>query len=148
MLRSLQLRWWSWQIEHTHDEIPSTIHVYVVLHDPQQSPSVPHSLGLQKALVGVVYGFAQRCSHKNNNIVIAHELLHTVGATDKYDRSTNLPLYPSGYAEPQNSPRYPQKNAELMGGRFPISADQTKMPNSLKQVQIGLATAAETSWRK
>jgi len=40
-------------------------------------------------------------------VVIAHELLHTVGATDKYDPATNESSLPEGYAEPDKIPLFP-----------------------------------------
>jgi len=35
--------------------------------------------------------------------VIAHELLYTLNATDKYDLNTGLPIFPNGYAEPERN---------------------------------------------
>ena len=78
--------------------------------------------------------------------MIAHELLHTLGATDKYDLQTNQPCFPHGFAEPDREPRYPQALAELMGGRIPISSDEAQTPESLRQVVVGPATAAEIGW--
>ena len=43
-----------------------------------------------------------------NDMVIAHELLHTLGATDKYDPVNNAPRFPDGYGDPQQMPLYPQ----------------------------------------
>ena len=59
--------------------------------------------GLQKGLIGVVNAFASDEQAAQNNVVIAHELLHTVGATDKYDPRTNQPSHPDGYAEPDRA---------------------------------------------
>ena len=52
---------------------------------PACATQLAHSLGLQKGLIGVVNAFASSSQAAENNVVIAHELLHTVGATDKYD---------------------------------------------------------------
>jgi hypothetical protein len=84
----------------------------------------------------------------SNNIVIAHELLHTVGATDKYDLTTGLPLYPSGFADPDQQPLYPQDNAEIMAGRRAVSAQEAQMPQSLRHVVVGPATASEIRWTR
>ena len=81
-------------------------------------------------------------------MVLAHELLHTVGATDKYDFSTGLPLYPIGYADPVQQPRYPQQRAELMGGRVPLSADKADIPRNLNQTTVSALTAREIGWLK
>ena len=55
-------------------------------------------------------------------MVIAHELLHTVGATDKYDPAANESSPPEGYAEPDKIPFFPQTFVGLMAGRIPLSA--------------------------
>jgi hypothetical protein len=144
---SLHLRWWSWRVERNYADIPSTVRIYVVLHDPKSTVNVPHSLGLQKALVGVVHGFSEKKMSARNNVVIAHELLHTVGATDKYNPATSLPSFPGGFAEPRKQPRFPQQFAELMGGRIPLSATHAQMPKSLKRVRIGAQSALEIRWR-
>ena len=83
---------------------------------------------------------------KENNIVIAHELLHTVGASDKYDPRTNQPLFPIGFAEPDREPSLPQKKAEIMAGRIPVDVNKTKSPKSLKKVLVGETTATEIRW--
>jgi hypothetical protein len=79
--------------------------------------------------------------------VIAHELLHTLGATDKYGND-NLPRLPDGYAEPDRQPLYPQTFAELMGGRIPVTASEAEIPESLQQVVIGPLSAAEIGWTR
>jgi hypothetical protein len=143
MLWSLKLRWYNWRIASDSGE---QIRLYVLYHDPTITQSVPHSLGLQKGLVGVVYAYATRQMDGQNNIVIAHELLHTLGATDKYDLETNLPTFPDGHGDPQAEPLYPQDAAELMAGRRLLSEDEAEMPASLEGVVIGATTAAEINW--
>jgi hypothetical protein len=78
----------------------------------------------------VVNAFADSDHEGSNNVVIAHELLHTLGATDKYDPIGNQPLYPDGYANPQASPRLPQRRAEIMAGRIPISETVAEIPRT------------------
>jgi hypothetical protein len=140
---SLQMRWYAWRATSSH---PSQIRLFVLYHDPEQSPSVPHSLGLQKGLIGVVYAFADPQMDGANNIVIAHELLHTLGATDKYDLATLLPTYPDGYGDPDAAPRFPQADAEVMAGRRALTRDTAEMPRSLEQVIVGERTASEIRW--
>jgi hypothetical protein len=81
-----------------------------------------------------------------NNIVIAHELMHTLGATDKYDLGTGAPIYPAGFAEPDREPRYPQQSAEIMAGRRALSPTDFEMPSGLRDVVVGVATAGEIRW--
>ena len=56
-------------------------------------------------------------------MVIAHEFLHTVGATDKYDPATEQPQFPDGYGEPQRVPLVPTGEAEIMAGRRMLEPD-------------------------
>src|SRR3984957_9953096 len=114
-LWSLKLRYWAWRAS-GHVNEPEDIRIFVLYHDPALTPAVPHSLGLTKGLIGVVYAFAAPEMNGSNNVVIAHELLHTVGATDKYDFADNAPRFPEGYGDPVQSPLYPQLTAELMAG--------------------------------
>ena len=143
---SLNLRYWVWQVERQQTEPHADIKVFALYHDPKQTHSLPHSLGLQKGLIGVVYAFAAPHMSESNNVIIAHEIMHTVGAKDKYDSSSSLPVYPDGYAEPNLKPRYPQLKAEIMGGRIPLGPNDAQIPRSLKQVMVGQQTAIEIGW--
>ena len=122
------------------------IALFLLYHDPTLAPSLPHSAGLQRGLTAVVHLFASRSQEAQNRIVIAHELLHTFGATDKYDLATGLPQYPDGYAEPELEPRYPQRLAEIMAGQMPVSATAARLPESLNDERVGPLTAREIGW--
>lgn len=142
---SLRLRYWAWRVSgHVHE--PEDIRMFVLYHDPALTPTVPHSLGLSKGLIGVVYAFAAPEMNGENNVVIAHELLHTVGATDKYNLADDLPRFPDGYGDPAQQPLYPQLTAELMAGRRAISPDKASQALSLDEVVIGPSTALEIRW--
>ncbi|MBI5463280.1 MAG: hypothetical protein HY941_13945 [Gammaproteobacteria bacterium] len=145
---SLQMRYWAWRVGREYVGPPSDIQVFVQYFDPAQTDRVAHSLGLQKGMIGVVNAFAARKLGGQNNVVIAHELLHTVGATDKYDLSNSLPLYPQGFADPDRDPLYPQERAEIMGGRIPLSETEADLPMSLSRTVVGPGTAAEINWVK
>lgn len=140
---SLRLRWYNWRVGADSGE---QIRLYLLYHDPAVTQAVPHSLGLQKGLVGVVYLYASDEFGDRNNVVVAHELLHTVGATDKYDPATNLPRFPDGYAHPDAEPLHPQRAAELMAGRRALGHDLAEMPASLQEVLIGEKSAREIGW--
>ncbi|HKR36078.1 MAG TPA: hypothetical protein VJT10_14640 [Steroidobacteraceae bacterium] len=146
-LWSLRMRFWAWRADAPPGPAPD-IKLFVLYHDPAIATAIPHSLGLQKGLFGVVHIFADAAMQGSNDLVIAHELLHTLGATDKYDLRTDQPLQPDGYAEPDRQPLYPQSFAELMGGRVPVSGTESTMPESLRQVIVGAKTASEIGWRK
>lgn len=144
-LWSLKMRYWAWK-HGDHDTGPGQIRMFVLYHDPVLNPRLAHSLGLEKGLIGVVNAFAVADMDGRNAVVIAHELLHTVGARDRYDPATALPLFPEGYAEPGRRPLHPQTLAEIMGGRIPRSYTEAEMPDSLREVVIGAETAAEIGW--
>jgi hypothetical protein len=143
---SLHLRWWASRREAGQPRPHSQIRLFVLYHDPATTPRVAHSLGMQKGLIGVVHAFASRQMAQENNFVIAHELLHTLGATDKYDATSSLPFFPDGYAEPDRQPRYPQTAAEIMGGRIMLAADRAEIPEGLGQATVGAVTAREIGW--
>ena len=145
MVWSLQMRFWAWR--HGGVDGPSPhVRLFVVYHDAKLTPMVPHSLGLQKGLIGVAHVFAAPEQSAENLVVIAHEVMHTVGATDKYDPATNLPVFPDGYADPQLAPLLPQSLAELMAGRIAVSSTEAQMPRGLGAVLVGHRTAAEIGW--
>lgn len=148
MAWSLKMRYWAWSTARANHDSSSNIQVFVQYNDPALTDRVAHSLGLQKGLIGVVNAFASRKMTGQNNVVIAHELLHTVGATDKYDPHNSLPLYPQGFADPDRKPLYPQKRAEIMGGRIPISDQKAELPMSLGKTLVGPETAEEINWMK
>jgi len=143
---SLKLRWWASRREAAQPRPRGQARIFVLYYDPQTSPTVAHSLGLKEGVIGIVHAFATRSMTQANNVVIAHELLHTLGASDKYDAASGLPRYPEGYAEPDLSPRLPQQFAELMGGRIPRTPGRAEIPASLDQVRVGALTAAEIGW--
>ncbi len=145
---SLKLRWWSKRKESAQPPLAGQVRIFVLYYDPDTSPRLAHSLGLQKGWVGVVHAFASRNLAANNNVVIAHELLHTLGASDKYNPRTTLPLFPGGYADPKRNPLYPQVAAEIMGGRIPVSGTQAEIPANLDETVVGLLTAREIGWSK
>jgi len=142
---SLRLRWWAWRVSRGGAE-PFGVRIFVLYRDPQLSPTVPHSLGLSKGLLGVVYAFADHRMDGANDVVIAHEMLHALGATDKYAAGDDAPLYPEGFGDPYQVPLYPQATAELMAGRRMLAADRWEQPESLDEVVIGGATAREIRW--
>jgi len=130
---SLKLRYFAAQATSVPGRAPPRIRLFLLYHDPATLERAPDSHGLQKGLVGVVHLFA-------------HELLHTVGASDKYDLRTGSPLFPSGYGDRDQDPLYPQERAEIMAGRRALSSYQSDMPHTLAGVLIGPETAREIRW--
>jgi hypothetical protein len=145
---SLRLRWFAWRHTDFPGHAPPRVRLFVLYHDPATLERAPDSHGLQKGLVGVVHAFADDGLSGSDNVVITHELLHTLGASDKYDLESDAPLYPLGYADPQQQPLYPQAETEIMAGRRPLSATESQMPPNLRHVIVGPATALEIRWTR
>ncbi len=150
----LQVAWWSlklrnWTYRHQAGLLPQfgTVRLFVVYHTAPEGQALQHSLGSRKGAIGIVHAFARASQDSQNNIVIAHEMLHALGASDEYDLANNQPIYPEGYADSQQVPLYPQYDAEIMAGRRPLSASQASMPPSLARCVIGAKTAFEIGWR-
>lgn len=142
---SMKLRWWA--MHNTPDDLSNKhrVRIFVLYHEDKPNLKLEHSLGLQKGLLGIVHAFAGDQQAKQNNIVVAHELLHTVGASDKYDATGN-PVPPDGLGEPTRKPLYPQRRAEIMAGTVATSINEAHMAKSLKSCVIGNKTADEIGW--
>jgi len=143
---SLKMRFWVFQHD-TYTAGPSPdIKIFTVYHDARRQNPLENSLGIRKGLFGVVHAYADYRMEPKNQVVIAHEILHTLGARDKYDLATQQPIFPDGYADPDRQPLYPQPYAEIMGSRIPLSKDRSQMPPNLKFTVIGKKTAHEIKW--
>jgi hypothetical protein len=142
---SLKMRYWAWR-NTPRTEVHPDVRLYLLYCDPALRSVAPDSAGLEKGQMGVAYQFASPIMRGSNLVVATHELLHTFGATDKYDPATDQPIFPSGYADPGRTPRLPQQQAEIMAGRIPLNDTRARMPTSLNETVIGPQTAAEIGW--
>jgi len=142
---SIKLRYWAYQNTPDSRSNMHRIRVFVYYHEPVNGRHLAHSLGLDKGLIAIVHAFAAESHDEQNNVVIAHELLHTVGATDKY-AANSQPIFPIGYAAPNQSPLYPQTKAEIMAIGIAESATQSHMATYLHDCVIGEQTAKEINW--
>ena len=144
---SLSLRYWAWR--HASDAgIRPDVRLFLLYHDPALNNVVPDSAGLAKGQIGVAHLFAARAQQGSNLVVATHELMHTLGASDKYDLRNNQPLFPAGFADPQQNPLYPQEQAELMAGRIAVAIDRAEIPQSLAETVVGRESAYEIGWLK
>jgi hypothetical protein len=142
---SLKMRFWVFNVDE-YNGPPANIRMFVLYYDPDKHERLNHSLGLEKGLIGVVNAYASKKFAGKNNIVLCHEFLHTVGASDKYHLATGEPVFPSGFVEPDKQPLYPQQLAEIMAGVIPVSEHEWIMPEKLDQTVIGYDTALEINW--
>ena len=143
MLWSLKMRWWVGSVTNVQDDIEPDVSIFVRYHEAEGVFVLEDSVGVQKGMFGIVNAYTGRRHKGRNNVIIAHEFFHTLGASDKYDLITGQPLAPDGLAEPNKTPLYPQRFAEIMGGRIALKTDDAVIPQSLKFARIGPLTASE-----
>lgn len=141
----LQFRWWAYRNTPDDGGGLTRIRMFVMYHSGESDQPLMHSLGMQKGLLGLVHAYALSEQTSQNNVVIAHEMLHTVGAIDKYTEQGS-PMFPVGYANPQREPLYPQRYAEIMAGRIATANGSSYMAESLRSVQVNQFTANEINW--
>lgn len=143
---SLQMRWWSWRNGSQDGLAPDDIKMFVLYQLADPSGPLERSVGVKNGSYGLVNAVASRQMAAHNRIIMTHELLHVLGATDKYDLRTGQPTAPDGLANPDQRPVYPQQRAEIMGGRIAVSARSWRYPSSLEYCAVGTRTAAEIGW--
>lgn len=143
---SLKMRWYAAKVKRASDRPSPDIQLFALYYDDTAVQVLDRSTALERGLIAVAKLFASRASAGPNQVVMAHELLHTLGSTDKYALGTNLPLYPHGFADPVAEPRYPQHKAEIMAGRIPLDPQTAETPRDLSQTVIGAITATEIGW--
>jgi hypothetical protein len=146
-LWSLRLRWYAARVA-WDDPLPAPDIQVFALYSPlgPGSTPMPDSVGLSKGLMAVAHLYAHRDAGGSNQVVVAHEVLHTLGATDKYDLSTGQPLAPDGLGEPDLDPTYPQELGEIMAGRIAVSPQDAVTAASLDVMLVGPRTATEIGW--
>lgn len=145
ILWSLKMRWWAWY-ENSYSgakDIRLFIEYYATETEESQI-----SVGLEKGRMALIKNSANEQLMQRNNVIIAHEMLHTLGATDKYDPVTLQPYFPEGYANPALGKEQKQTQCEIMAGRIPYTVDIVVVPNALKDCLVGETTAKEIGWLK
>lgn len=140
MVWSLSLRFWVWRLPAATPR--PDVRLFVHYWDPARS-HVPASHGLERGRIAIAHVFASAAERGGNEVVMAHELLHTLGATDKYHPVTLEPRFPEGFADPTAQPRDAQRHCELMAGRFPGGGAPPRQPAGLRECLIGITTARE-----
>lgn len=144
---SLRLRAWRAWNARTIGIPSSKAQIFVRYHAPVDGRTLDHSVGIPRVRIGVVNAFAGDEDAAWTNVAIVHELLHTVGASDKYGEG-GMPLWPDGYADPHRQPRFPQTRAEVMAGHIAHDAERFSPAKTLDLCVVGDRTAAEIGWSK
>ena len=127
----------------------ATLFVYFYdYHDQKRRHMFAHldSLASRSDRMGICFVPTTKKHAGYSTAVVAHELCHTFGASDKYDGGVSL--YPAGYAEPDRQPRYPQRHGEIMSLGRPVSAGVDRPVRGLRECIVGDTTAEEMNWAR
>jgi hypothetical protein len=119
--------------------------IYVALGATPSAGGVVEGVAEAGGRVGMVVGSLEAEELGLELTAIAHEVLHCLGAKDKYDPDGHA-LIPDGLAAPEAVPRYPQTAAEVMVGEIPTGPSSGKPLTRLGEVEIGPVTAREIRW--
>jgi hypothetical protein len=119
--------------------------IYLVLRSPS-AHGIVEGMSEQGGRVGIALAELDASTVDISLFVAAHELFHTLGASDKYDPMTGSALMPDGLAEPGRVPRVPQRYVEVMARNRPIAPGREVRPESLDELWVGKETAWEIGW--
>lgn len=120
--------------------------IYIVAEPPQDGQeSFVEGFSEERGRVGVTRVTLDCESVDLALFVAAHELMHTLGASDKYD-STGRTRAPVGLPEPDQTPLYPQRTAEVMARNRVLSESLEVPPTRLSELSVGRWTAREIGW--
>lgn len=144
---SLRLRYWRWRVKQKNKLSSADVEIYVLYHAGKDERVLDRSVADQKVRVGIVDATIGRDDAGWTQLAVTHELLHTVGADDRY-ADDGSPRYPDGYAEPAKAPRYPQRLCEIMAGQIPTGQITFREPSGLDECLVGPQTAREIGWVK
>jgi hypothetical protein len=118
--------------------------LYLVLRPPTDQALV-EGMSEEGGRVGIARAELDAESVDISLFVAAHELFHTLGASDHYGPDGRA-LVPDGLAEPDRAPPYPQTFAEIMARNRPLSPTDEARPESLAELAVGPSTAREIGW--
>lgn len=118
--------------------------IYVLIEpEGQGSRSFAEGAGAQGGEVGMVRTAVAGGDASLALAAIGHELLHCLGASDKYGPDGHA-LAPQGLVEPGLGGA--QRLAEWMVGEVPLGPGAGRLPASLAELAVGEATAREIGW--
>lgn len=148
MLWSLQFRFFGLRNMQAIDWGADTV-VYLNYYNPAKvKAELTRSSALERGRIAVVNLYAHEDRSEYSKGVVLHEMLHTFGAEDRYDPFMGSPLFPQGYADPQQKPLYPQLKAEVMGGYIPLNEVDFVVVESIDQFVMNEITARDLGWIK
>ncbi len=118
--------------------------VYVVLSGEGAAARRVEGIGEAGGRRGLVYAGLGADDLTLETVAVAHEFLHCLGATDKYDEAGHARR--NGLVEPDRQPRYPQPAGDVMVGERPLGPNAGAPLTSLDEARVGPVTAQEIRW--
>lgn len=125
---------------------PRDLTIYVLLRPRAEGGGQVEGVAEAGGRRGLVEGALDDADVSLELTAVAHEALHCLGATDKYDAQGHA-VEPGGLVAPEQAPRYPQALAEVMVGERAVGPGQGAPVQSLREVAVGPLTAHEVRWR-
>jgi hypothetical protein len=120
--------------------------IYLRLSEPHSERlSLVEGLGEDGGRVAVTSLELREDSADFGLFVVAHELFHLLGASDRYGPD-GLAQLPDGLGEPELVPRFPQRSVEVMARGRVIEPGLEDPPSQLAELRVGAKTAAEIGW--
>jgi hypothetical protein len=142
----LSLRWWYWWRFDDQGLEPDRVLIARYRAPTTKGPDWRHSLGIPSMGLAIANLVADPEQRGLNDFLVAHELMHTVGADDFYDLASGAPQYPRGFVDPDREPLYPQPAAALMAGQLPVAPGRYRQVTNLDEVRITGETAQRIGW--
>lgn len=122
--------------------------IYLVVRAPQQATArFVEGASEQGGGVGTIEVELDDTMVDHALFVAVHELMHTLGALDKYDETGRV-LVPRGLAEPDAVPQVPQAFVEVMARTRPAEGGVEKAPERIEELRVNAFTAAEIGWKR
>jgi hypothetical protein len=147
-LHSVRTWWYLFSIDYSLG-LPTSSYdsrVYVVAEPPASSATqLIEGYGEDGGRVGIVQVELDEAIVDMALAVAVHELMHTLGASDKYDERGDV-LVPFGLAEPSREPLFPQQYVEVMARNRPLNPSSFVNLDSLDELKVGPTTAHEIGW--
>lgn len=120
-----------------------SLRVYVVIEPVRTRVRFVEGFGAVGGDFGVVRAAIDDHLLDQALLAIGHEMLHCLGASDKYDAHGHA-VAPEGLADPAAG--YPQRHAEIMVGEVAVAPGRGRLAESLSEVRVGPVTAREIGW--
>jgi len=126
-------------------QVPTDIDIYVSLRPPSGKQRHFEGIAALNSTIGLVEVELEADMIPVVLMTVAHELFHTLGATDKYDSNGETRI-PDGLGDPDQEPLFPQAGMDVMGRDVVLGPGQPRLLRNLSELRVNRFTAAEIGW--